>query len=74
MAMRHAVEEVGALQYMLIFMGVNVDTPSRVYGNNLGVIKNATIKNSFLNNKHVAISYHKVREALAVGVIVPIKI
>ena len=73
MAMRHAVEEVGSLRYMLRCLGVNVDIPSKVFGDNLGVIQNATIKDSLLKKKHVAISYHKVREAVAAGVIVPIK-
>ena len=74
MAMRHAVEEVGSIRYMLRCLGVNVDVPSKVFGDNLGVIQNATIKDSLLKKKHVAISYHKVREAVAAGVIVPIKI
>ena len=34
MAMRHAVEEVVALQYMLRCLSVNVDTASAVYGDN----------------------------------------
>ena len=72
--MRHAVEEVGSIHYMLRCLGVNVDVPSKVFGDNLGVIQNATIKDSLLKKKHVAISYHKVREAVAAGVIVPIKI
>ena len=74
MKMRHAVEEVVALRYMLRCLGVNVDTASAVYGDNLGVIQNATIKNSLLKKKHVVIIYHKVREAVAAGIIILIKI
>ena len=37
-AMRHDVEEVGPLRYMLRCLGVKVDNASHVYGNNLGVI------------------------------------
>ena len=74
MAMCHAVEEVFALRYMLTFLGVNVDTASEVYGDNLGVIQNANIKDSLLKKNHVTISYHKVREAVTAGIIVPIKI
>ena len=74
MEMRHAVEEVVALRYMLRCLGVNVDTASAVYGDNLGVIQNATIKNSLLKKKHVVIIYHKVREAVAAGIIILIKI
>ena len=74
MAMRHAVEEVVALRYILRCLGVNVDTSSAVYGENLGVIQNATIKDNVLKKKHVAISYHKVREAVVVVIIFAIKI
>ena len=70
----HSVEKVVALRYMLICLGVNVDTPSAVYGDNLGVIQNATIKDSLLKKKHVAIRYQKVREAVAAGIIIPINI
>ena len=74
MEMRHALEEVVALRYMLICLGVNVDTASEVYGENLGIIQNATIKDSLLKKKHIVISYHKVCEAVAAVIIVPIKI
>ena len=66
--MRHAVEKVVVLRYMLRCLGVNVDTASAVYGDNLGVIQNANINDSLLKKKHVAISYHKVREAVAAGI------
>ena len=74
MVMFHAVEEVVALRYMLRCLGVNVDTSSAVYGDNLGVIQNDTIKDGFLKKKHVAISCHKVRETVAESITVPIKI
>ena len=74
MAMRHDVEEVVALRYMLRCLGVNVDTASAVYGDSLGVIQNATIKDSLLNKKQVAIRLHKVRELVAAGIILPINI
>ena len=74
MTMHHAVEEVVALRYMLRCLGINVNTASAVYGDNLVVIQNANIKDSLLKNNYVVISYHKVREAVAVGIIFPIKI
>ena len=74
MAIRIAVEEVVALRYMLRCLCVNDDTASEVYGDNLGVIQNANIKDGLLNKKHVVISYHKVREAVAAGIIFLIKI
>ena len=72
--MRQAMEEVGDFRYMLRYLCVNVDTPSIVYGDNLGVIQNATVKDILLKNKYVAMSYPKVCEVVAAGVILPIKI
>jgi len=74
MAMRTAVEEIVSIRYMLRCLGVHVDNATHVYGDNLGVIQNATIKDSLLKKKHVAISYHRVRESVASSVIFPIKI
>jgi hypothetical protein len=50
-----------------------VEYASLVCGDNLGVIQNATIKESLLKKKHVAISYHKTRESAAAGIAHPIK-
>ena len=40
-----------------------------MFGDNQSVINNATIPESPLKKKHVAICYHRVREACAGGVI-----
>jgi Reverse transcriptase (RNA-dependent DNA polymerase) len=73
-AMRVAVEELCAVRYMLRSMGVKVEHASYLFGDNLGVVQNATIKDSLLKKKHVAISYHKVREAAASGIVHPLKV
>ena len=39
----------------------------------MGVIQNSTIKSILLEKKHVAISYHKTREAAASFTVHPIK-
>ena len=44
-------------------MGVKVKTTLLLLGDNLGVIQNATMKDSLLKKKHVALSFHKSREA-----------
>jgi hypothetical protein len=72
-AMKTAVEEVISVRYMLRCLGVKVATASLICGDNMGVVQNATIKDSLLKKKHVAISYHKVREAAAAGIVHPIK-
>ena len=73
-AMRTAVEEVQSVRYMLRCLGVKVSYASLICGDNLGVIQNSTISDSLLKKKHVAIAYHRTREAAAAGMIHPIKI
>lgn len=43
-------------------------------GDNLGVIQNATIKESLLKKRHMTILYHKTQEATAAGIVHPVKI
>ena len=73
-AMRTAVEELISVRYMMRCLGVKVEYASPLFGDNLGVVQNATMKESLLKKKHVAISYHKVREAAASGIVHPLKI
>ena len=67
--MKTGVEETIAIRYMMRCLGVTVETASLICGDNMGVIQNSTIKWSLLKNKHVAISYHKTREAAASGTV-----
>ena len=62
------------LQYSLRAMGVHVSAPTLLFGDNNGVIQNTTIHDSLLSKKHVAISYHMVRESVAAGITIPMKI
>jgi hypothetical protein len=73
-AMRTAAEEIIAVRYMIRCLGVKVRRATPVFGDNLGVIQNCTIKESLLKKKHVAIAYHKVRECAAAQIVHPIKI
>ena len=72
-AMRSAVEEVQSVRYMLRCLGVKVTRASLLCGDNLGVIQNCTMSESLLKKKHVAIAFHKTREASAAGIVHPIK-
>ena len=72
--MRTCVEEIIAIRYMLRCLGVRVSCASHMYGDNLGVIQNVSIKDSLLKKKHVAISHHHVREAVAARIVLPLKI
>ena len=50
-------------------LGVPLDRPTNVFGDNQSVINNSTIPESPLKKKHVAICHHHIREACATGVI-----
>ena len=64
------MEETIALRYILRSFGIEVEGPTLLLGDNLGVIQSATKIDGMLKKKHVAISYHRVREAVASGTVV----
>ncbi len=68
-ALRSATEEAIHLRYMLRAMGIPVKSATTIFGDNKAVIDNAM--NPYADNmkKHVAISFHSVREAIAAGII-----
>jgi hypothetical protein len=68
-ASRIATDMVIALRYNLRMLGVPVDGPSLMLGDNQSVIISTTMPSSALNQKHNAIAYHRVREAIAGGII-----
>ena len=61
--------------YCLRCLGVNIlsnqTCPTKVFGNNFSVIQSVSNPGHDLNKKHVAISFHVVREAVAAGIIEP---
>jgi hypothetical protein len=73
-AMRLATEEAITIRYMLRALGIKVSKPSMMAGDNAGVIANASTPDATLKKKHVALSYHSVRESVSAGVIHPCKI
>lgn len=67
MAMKTATEENRALRYKLRMMGVPVETPTYMYGDNMSVIHNTSKPESTLKKKSNSIAYHLIREAVAKG-------
>jgi hypothetical protein len=49
--------------------GIPIDGPANVFGDNKSVTINATVPVSTLKRKHNSIAYHRVREAVASGVL-----
>jgi hypothetical protein len=64
-AARIGVEQVIDNQTTLRYFGVPINGKTYMFGDNKSVISNATIPHSQLNKRHLALSYHKVREAVA---------
>jgi hypothetical protein len=60
-------ELIVALRYKLRMFGVPIDGPANVFCDNRGVVRNASIPESTLMEKHNAIYYHAIREAAAAG-------
>jgi hypothetical protein len=68
-AARQATEQIMDLRYSLRMIGVPLDGPSWMFGDNKSVIDSSTIPHSKLGKRHNALSYHRVREAIASKVI-----
>ena len=64
-AMKQATEYVRGLRYKLRMMGITVDEPAFVFGDNQSVLANTTNPTSTLKKKSNAIAYHFVREGVA---------
>ena len=59
---------------MLWSLGVLIIGATALCGDNLRMIRSSTNPESELKKKHVAISYHQLRECAATGTVNPIKV
>ena len=64
-ASRIAVDSIIELRFALRALGVPIDGPTMMLGDNKSVVLNTSIPSSVLKKKHCAINYHRVREAIA---------
>jgi hypothetical protein len=69
MVARQATEQILDIRYTLRMMGIPIDGPSWLFGDNQSVITSSTIPTSTLNKRHNALSYHRVRECIAMAII-----
>jgi hypothetical protein len=67
MVARQATERMIDLRYTLRSFGVPIDGPSWMFGDNKSVVTSSTIPHSTLGKRWNALSYHRVREAVAGG-------
>ena len=66
-AMRSGLEAARGLRYKLRMMGVPIDEPIYVFGDNMSVIHNTQKPESTLKKKSNSICYHFIRESVAMG-------
>ena len=64
-AMKHCTEYIRGLRYKLRMMGIPVQDPTYVYGDNKSVLYNSTLPESTLKKKSNSIAYHYVRDGTA---------
>ena len=66
-AARQATEQIIDLRTTLRYLGVPLDGPAFMFGDNQSVLIQSNIPHSALNKRHNALAYHRVREAVASG-------
>jgi hypothetical protein len=64
-ASRVCTELILEIRYMLRSLGVALDGPALILGDNMSVVLNTTFPSSVLKKKHNATAYHRVRVAIA---------
>ena len=64
-AMKQCTEYIRGLVYKLRMMGISVEGPAYIYGDNKSVLANSTVPHSTLKKKSNSISYHFIREGCA---------
>jgi hypothetical protein len=70
-AAKVTTETIRGVQYKLRMLGVPIDGPTFFFGDNMSVITNTSIPESVLKKKSNSITYCCVREAVAMGEILP---
>ena len=69
-ATKMAVEAIMEIRYQLRMVGVPIEGPAIVYGDNMSVVLSTSVPSSVLKKKMLALCYHRVREAIAAKIIV----
>jgi len=65
LAARTATEQLIDLRLTLRYLGAKVSEQAYLFGDNESVVKSATIPHAKLHKRHILLSFHRVREAIA---------
>ena len=68
-AARTCTEQTIDLRNTFRYLGVPVEGPSYMFGDNESVVNTASVHHSKLGKRHNILSYHRTREAIAAGFI-----
>jgi hypothetical protein len=68
-AARISVELIVEYRYTLQMLGVPIEGPAKMLGDNKSVIMSTTVPSLALKKKHNAVAYHRVQVAIAAGII-----
>jgi hypothetical protein len=66
-SLKNGIEAVRGLRYKCRMMGIPIETPTYVHGDNMSVVHNTSKPESTLKKKSSSICYHFVRESVAMG-------
>jgi hypothetical protein len=67
-ASRASMDLIFEVRYILRSLGVTLDGPALMLGDNMSVVLNNTVPSSVLKKKHNAIAYYRVKEDIAVRI------
>jgi hypothetical protein len=65
--MKNGIETTRGIHYKLRMVGVAIDGPTYVYGDNMALVHNTQRPESVLKKKSNTICYHAVLESSAMG-------
>ena len=65
--MKHGMETLRGIRYTLRMMGIHIEGPSFIYGDNMLVIHNTQLPEINLRKKSNSICYHAMIESVAMG-------
>jgi len=66
-AARTAIEQMKSIKMLLLYLGVPIHGPSVLFGDNKTCVDGLSLPPSRLHKRHLMLSYHYVREAMATG-------
>jgi hypothetical protein len=68
-AARIATEQIMDIWNTLRYMGIPINDKTYMFGDNQSVVTSSTLPHSVLKKRHNMLAYHRVREAIAAGIL-----